>query len=111
MNKVTIQPTKFVSLSVVNKEELIKWGVRVTDNYDSSYDDKWNQSEVDIRFNEEAQIYEPVDSLSIIERTCRSDDFRITDIIADVIENQSGVWVGSEYLEWEQIKEVVVGPT
>jgi len=105
-NKVTIQPTKFSNLGGSE----VTWGVRVYDEYDSSYDNTWEQSEVDCFFNHEKQIYEQVDPLSILAKVCMTENEVIDSMIEYVIENETGIWIGSDWFEWEQIKEVVVGP-
>ncbi len=106
MSSVTIQPTKFVSLS----NNSITWGVRVYDDYDSAYDNTWEPSEVDSFFNKETQIYEPVPPLAILAKVCRTDNESISAMIEYVIENETGICIGSDYFEWNKIKETLVGP-
>ncbi len=106
-NQVTIMPTKFVSLGGSE----VSWGVRVSDDYNSAYDNTWDQSEVDCFYNESTQIYESVDPLNILAKVCRSHNEAISAIIEYVIENETGIRIGSDLFDWEEIKEIVVGPT
>jgi len=95
-NRVTIQPTKFVNLVDGNDSE-VTYGVRVYDDYGNSYSNIWELSEL-------------MDDMEILKKVCSDMNHEETmAMISYVIEKEIGLYIGSNWYEWEEIKQIVTG--
>ena len=87
-NRAVIKPVKIESL----RDGGITQGVLVYDNYDQSYDDSWDDV--------------PEDNMEVLRRVLEMGDFKMTAIMDNVLENKSGVCIGNNWYDWEEIEAV-----
>lgn len=90
-NRVSIQPTRFVDLRGGDKSI----GVRVFDDYGQSYDNTWDDM--------------PKDDMEVLRRVCALNDEVIGSMLDSLRENKKGCFVGENWYEYEQIKEILNG--
>lgn len=88
MNRPTIEPTKFVNVRTGAET----YGVRVYDYYAQSYDNTWDAI--------------PDDDLGVLRQVIESTDEVIVAIFEFVETNEGGVFIGSEWYDWEDIEPV-----
>lgn len=94
-NRVTIQPTKFVNIrDGVESESTL--GVRVYDDYGNSYSNTWDEI--------------PKTDMEILKKVCvEMEDDQTSAMISHVIEEERGLYIGDNWYEWDEIKEVITG--
>ena len=91
-NRVTIEPTIFTN---VRSGEVTK-GIRIYDDNAQEYDNTWDSIPDD-----DIEVLKKV----ILEHSCTE---RISDMLIFVQEYKSGIYIGCEWYEWEQIKDCFV---
>lgn len=97
-NRVTIQPTKFVNLLETGSEDLqgITYGVRVYDDYGNAYSNTWDKM--------------PIGDMEVLRKVCNEMDDDVTSAMIDyVVENENGLYIGDNWYECDEIKEIITG--
>ena len=97
-NRVVIQPTKFVNILEGGSESAngYTYGVRVYDDYGNSYCNTWDSI--------------PETDLEVLKKVCvEMDDDQTSAMITHVIEEEKGLYIGDNWYDWDEIKEVITG--
>lgn len=89
MNRVTIEPTKFVN--VRSGEESL--GYRMYDNYGSHYDNTLESI--------------PDDDLELLKIVVTNNDDIIQDLLDYVVETESGIEIGGVCYNYSEIKHII----
>jgi hypothetical protein len=96
---VTIVPCKFTDYPQRNVliEDSISYGYRIYDDYGSAYNDLWDRGDMDLS------------SLEILEKVCgdREGDNTIDIMFDFLVENELGIFIGDDWLEWDQIEKIL----
>jgi len=90
-NRAVIQPTKFVSVN--DGVDGTTYGVRVWDDNYQTYDNTWDEI--------------PEDDMDILRKVNESGDVAICEILNDIENNHKGVYIGSNWYTWKQIKGTI----
>jgi hypothetical protein len=99
---ITIQPCKFTNYpqhNVVTRliEDGISYGYRIYDNYGSTYNNLWEKADMNLS---------PLEVLKKVYDGSKGDD--TVELMFDfLVENELGIFVGNDWLEWDQIKEIL----
>lgn len=88
-NRATIEPTVFVN----ERTGIKSHGVRVYDDYDQTYDNTWDSI--------------PDDDMDVLKKVMESDDEKISGIIDHITESQKGIYIGENWYDWDEIKEIL----
>ncbi len=86
-NRATIEPTEFKNVRGGD----VTFGVRVYDDYASAYLNLWESI--------------PDDDLDVLRQVLESDDENIKALLNFIQEEETGVYIGDVYYDFEQIKE------
>jgi hypothetical protein len=89
MNRVTIEPTKFVNIR--NGEE--SHGYRMYDNYGSHYDNTLESI--------------PDDDLELLKIVAENDNDVVCDMLNHLVETENGLEIGGQYYSYEEIKHII----
>lgn len=89
-NRVWILPTIFVDHP--SGEE--SFGVRVFDDYGSAYTNLWNRGDLDL------------EDLDILRKMLKDEDKEIQDILATVKDRETGIDIGENRYEWNDIQSI-----
>lgn len=87
-NHINIEPTEFTNAR--NGE--ISYGVRVYDDHACTYQNSWDSI--------------PDDDLDVLQLTMESADDVTNDMLDFVKENESGLYIGSEWYNWCDIRHL-----
>lgn len=97
-NRLVIQPTKFVNINNGVEDTSHSYGVRIYDDYGSAYANCWDSI--------------PEDPLDILRKVCSEmNDDNTMAMIDYVQENERGLYIGDDWYEWEEIKDIIEGKT
>jgi hypothetical protein len=88
-NAIRIIPTKFVNVRTGSET----FGYRAYDNYDQCYYNTWDAIPDDDLEVLRMVLEDPCDALSGMLDFCE--------------EEMSGLWIGDNYLEWDEIKNII----
>lgn len=88
MNRVTIEPTKFVNVRTGHAT----FGVRVYDDEGQSYDNTWDSI--------------PEDDLEVLKLVLASDNQTISAMMDFVQEHERGITIGGTEYSWGKIKHL-----
>ncbi len=88
-NKITIEPTKFENV----RTGVITYGYRAYDNYDQAYGNTFDSI--------------PDDDLDFLSQVNENADQNTSEMLCFVKENQCGLFIGSEWYDYEDIKETL----
>lgn len=89
MNRVTIEPTKFVDV----RDGVESFGYRIYDNYGSSYDNTLQSI--------------PDDNLELLKIVVENDNDIIQDIFEHLIETEGGLEIGGTFYDFEEVKHII----
>ena len=98
---ITIQPCKFTNYPQVITEPIedsISYGYRCYDDYGDTYNNLWEKEDMNLS------------PLEILEKVCddREGDGSVVGLMFDfLVEEELGIFVGNDWLEWDQIKEIL----
>jgi hypothetical protein len=90
-NRAKIQPTKFVSVN--DDFDGTTYGVRVYDDYSQTYDNTWDSI--------------PDNDMDILRKVMKSGDEVIESILESLCENEKGIYIGSNWYDYDEIKDVL----
>lgn len=90
---VTIQPCKFTNYP----QDDITYGYRCYDEYGSTYDNLWEKEDMDLS---------PIETLKKVYDECDGND-TLTLMFDFIIDNELGIFVGDDWLEWIQIRRIL----
>lgn len=88
-NKVIIEPTEFKN----TRTGIISYGYIIYNDSDRSYDNTLDSI--------------PENDLELLKLVLESNDIVIDELIADVFDCETGLYFGSTYYEFEQIKHII----
>jgi len=89
-NRLTIEPTEFLNVRSGTKTA----GVRVYDDYDQAYLNTWDEI--------------PDDDMEVLKRVIEFGASDIEDMFDHVRVNKKGVYVGGNWYEWDEIKDLFI---
>lgn len=99
---ITIQPCKFTNYPQQNVitgliEDNISYGYRCYDDYGSTYNNLWEEEDTKLS------------SIEILEKVFEDHKGNDTLVLMFdfLVENELGIFVGNDWLEWNQIKEIL----
>jgi hypothetical protein len=84
-NRVHIEPTEFKNV----RDGAVTFGVRIYDDYEQEYTNTWDSI--------------PDDDLAVLALVLKENSGDMFDFVR---ENESGVYVGDNWLTWEEIKHL-----
>ena len=87
-NHLYIEPTVFTN----QRTEIVTYGVRVYDDYFTSYDNTWESI--------------PTDDMAVLARVIDNSNDEIGIALDDIEKNKSGVYIGDAWYEWDEIKHL-----
>jgi len=87
-NQVTIEPTKFENV----RSGSVTKGYRMYDDYGATYCNQWDSI--------------PDDDLAVLAKVLEDVDNTGEGMLESVEEHESGISIGGEYYEWDQIKHL-----
>lgn len=89
MNRVTVEPTKFVDV----RDGVETFGYRIYDNYGSSYDNTLQSI--------------PDDDLELLKIVIENDNDIIQDTLNYLMEAKNGLEIGGTWYDHDEIKEII----
>jgi len=88
-NRLVIEPTEFKN----TRSGEVTLGVRIYDDYDQRYLNTWDEI--------------PDDDMELLERIVKGDwGNEIEAMLDHVQENKKGIYIGSNWYDWEDIEEI-----
>jgi hypothetical protein len=99
-NVASIVPTKFANLDEKGNETEVAFGFRVFDGYEEAY---FNIAGIKTskQFVKSVNLADP---LAVVRRCQKAGDEKIESILDFVRDNETGMYVGDEWREWDEIK-------
>lgn len=86
-NQIEIIPTTFV-----DGDGDDKYGVRVSDNVQSTYSDNWDEV--------------PTEDMDVLRQVIQDDNPQIIEIVHLTLEHKSNVHVGENFYKWEEVEAI-----
>ena len=87
-NSVCIEPCEFFNVRSGERT----YGYRAYDDYEKTYDNNWDKI--------------PDDDLEVLDKAMEEPDDILQGMLDYCQEEEKGIYIGSEYCDWEQIKHL-----